>query len=470
MHNTNLDYSKLLQSICCILLITIKTATADNNSTHPQKPTDYLYTFDLSTFDYHDINAILKYGNSREKQLVIQYLLKERYNPEKLDLLISYYIHNDRNDLAKYWVKWGRDNNIKIKPWQILHLAIIQKDKNTINHIIANEESTLPESMINDALSILNKDNNSLSKSNYIITTAFSENYGALDIDSANITGGIKNGEYEIIIAGMKNLINFNDNGTFHKEHIEDELDLSINVSKRIDKNIFSFGIGNNNRVFDDITYTLLKYEYQYSEEILSIFAIEHNKISYTSPALRALGYKNLASIGLRIKPATEYTINVGFNSHEYKTRKHDPIGSGYSINASLNRIMSYAPSYWDVSIRTSVEDNNLKSSIPSYIATSQIKQPDDIVSDHYSFIGFGTIYKYGFLDNSSYLTNNISINIYTGLIYPDESVNFGLDIKYGYAFTPLSLLGFEAVYSNAFNSIEGNDYTKLTLYYKYHF
>jgi hypothetical protein len=498
MYNTNINDSIFFITICCISFITINTASADNNEIYPKQPADYLYTFDLSTLDYHDINTILKRGNSREKQLIIKYLIKERYNPKNLDLLISYYINIDRNDLAKYWVKWGKDNSIEIKPWQRLHIAIIQKDKIVINRILRNEKNKLPQSMINDALVTLNKDNKALSNaqnyidsntsyqtdsaqqhhvnslgistSNNIITTVFSENYGALNIDSANITGEIKTGDYTVSITGIKNILNTDDSDSFYKENIDNEYDLSVKANKRFNRSNLSFGIGNNIRASDTINYALLKYEYQYSDEIDGLFAIDYNKITYTSTALRALGYKNQASVGLNIKPTNEYIINVNLNSHEYKTRKDDTIGSGYGINASLNHILSFTPYYWDVSIRTSVEDNNLKSSIPSYIVTTQINQPDDIIGDDYSFIGFGTIYKYGFLDNSHYLTNNISFNIYTGLIFPGESINYGLDIKYGYAFTPLNLLGFEVVYSNAFNSIEGNEYTKLALYYQYNF
>jgi hypothetical protein len=471
-----------------MLLITINIAIADTNGINPQQTTDHHNnTFGLSSFDNHDINTILKRGNSREKQLVIEYLIKERHNPEKLDLLISYYIHNDRNDLAKYWVTWGEDNNIKIKSWQKLHLAIIQKDKKTINHILANENNNLPETMINDALIILNKDDKALSSAHSYIdhinqyhnnkalqyqvkATVFSENYGALDIESTNITGKIKIGKNSINIAGMKNRINTEEGNIYQNENIEDELDVSIIASKRINDNIFSIGIGNNHRKSDDITYALLKYEYEYNDVINGVLALDYNKITYTSPALRALGYNNKVSLGLSFKPEIDYILNLNLNLHEYKTRNNDAIGSGYGIIASLSHILSFTPSYLDVSIRTSLEDNNLKSSIASYIATDQIVQPDDIIADDYGFIGFGAVYKYGFLDGSRYLTNNFSINAYTGLIFPDESVNYGIDIKYGYAHTPLSLLGLDAVYSNAFNNIKDNDYTKLTLYYKHHF
>jgi hypothetical protein len=498
MHNTINHYSKFILAICCISLIVINTATGEKNKSYSQRSTDLLYTLDLSTFDYHDINTILKHGNSREKQLVIKYLISERYNPEKLDLLITYYIQNERNDLAKYWVKWGEDNNIEIKAWQKLHIAIIQKNKHEINHILANEKNKLPESMIINALIILNKKNKALSNaqnyldsnnptkrntpkqnlinslgistSNNIITSVFSENYGVLDIDCANIAGEIKASEYVINITGKINKLNTDDSETFGSENIEDEHDLSIKINKHINRNIFSISIGNNNRVSDDITYTLLKYEYQYNDDIHGVFALDYNKIAYTSSILRALGYKNQALFGLSIKPVAEYIININLNSHEYKTRKKDTIGRGYGITASLNRILSLTPSYWDVSIRTSVEDNNLESSLPSYIVTTQIEQPDDIIVDNYSYLGFGTVYKYGFFDNSYYLTNNISINAYTGVIFPEESFNYGVDIKYGYALTPLSLLGLDVVYSNAFNNIEDNDYTKIMVYYKYHF
>jgi hypothetical protein len=498
MYNTNINYSKCLIAICCISLITINTAIADKKEIYSKEATDYLHSVDLSTLDYHDINAILKQGNSREKQLIIKYLINERYNPHKLDLLISYYIHNDRNDLAKHWIKWGEENDVKIKPWQKLHLAIIQRDEESVKRIIENNKNKLPESMINDAFLAINKDKKilsnvkneiyansssqrntvqndevdliSISSSNSIITTFFSENYGVLEIDSSNITGEIKSDEYVISVTGKKNILNTDNSDTISKENIEDEVDLSINATKYFNRNVFSIGFGNNDRVTDDLTYAHLKYEYQHNEEIHGVFSIDYNKITYTSPVLRALGYQNKALFGLIFNPTPEYVINFNLSLHEYKTRKSDTIGKGYSINTSLNNILSFTPSYWDVSIRASVEENNLKSSIPSYITTTKIEQSDDIIEDYYSFLGLGTVYKYGFLDNSRYLTNNISINIYTGIIFPGESINYGLDIKYGYAFTPYSLLGLEAVYSNAFNSIEGNDYTKLTLYYKYHF
>jgi hypothetical protein len=472
MHIKNINYSEVLIAVSCILLIASNTIAEENNGIKNQQPTkNHLNSYDLSTLDYHDINTILERGSSKEKQLILQYLINERNSPDKLELLISYYINNDRNDLAQHWIKWGEDNGIKIQSWQKLHLAIAKKDKKLIRHILKNEKNKLSKSMINDALTILNKDHKKQSNThNLIHTGVFYEDYGALDIGSAYLTGEIRTDSYDISITGKKNTLNADDSGTYNKEQVEDELDLSVKATRHSDNNIFSISIGNNNRKSDDITYALLKYEYQYTNDIYGFVAIDYNEIAYTSPILRALGYKNQASVGLSFKPTDDYLVNINLNSHEYKTRQDDSIGNGYGIIASVNHILPFTSSYWDISIRTSVEDNNLKSSIPSYIATAQVDDPDDIVSDHYSFFGFGTVFKHGFLDNSYYLTNNILINAYTGYLFQGDSIDYGIDIKYGYAITPLSAVGFEAVYSNAFNSIEGNDYSKLILYYKHHF
>jgi hypothetical protein len=489
------QYKTRFLLICLSWLVTTNHTVA---SDYTQPQISLFSSFQLHHLDHKDINAFLKHGNSLEKQLVLKYLISKRYDFKKLDLLITYYIEIERNDLANFWINWAEENNIDIKPWQKLHIAIIQKDRSLIKHILETNNNQFNQKTFNNTPMFLNKDSTSLaeahtnynfdsrnpsiydtdhhdstidfSTSNSTLFSLSTEILDDLSIHNTTISGEIKNTNYNISLTGAKNILDTTRDETLPIEFIEDENDFFIETSKDFSKKTFSLGIGNNSRKKDSITYGIFKYAFKYNEHFNGEFSLDYNRITNTTPILRALGYSNKATLALNFKPDFDYALNFSIDSHEYKTRNNDNIADGYSIITSLVHILSTTPSYWDISLRLSKESNELVESIPSYITTSHVQQTEDIVADENAFVGLGTVYKYGFNNNTNYSTNNFLLNAYTGLTFPNKLFSYGFELEYSYAFSPLNLLGLKVLYSNNYNKIEDNEYFKFIINFKHHF
>jgi len=344
---------------------------------------------------FHYLSMVQRYGSEKEfsrlqKQLTTKYLSKADQNRLN-EIAIAWLLGHQYDEKLRYQLTQAHEARLKTPLWQLLAIAIKDKDKQAIDKLLVNakdirlEEKVLALIASNKtsrayrlalsgidakrkpeqrekarqlALSLAN-DHASSVKSNVT-----QKQIGALTLQSIEMVyrQGIK-GDFPLSydLSVQRNRLNYGDSK-------QTEIDLSAGVQWQQGKHRLEGKVGVNENKQDFVYYAKGRYQYQFSEDLNVALEIGKNEISADGALLRYNAKRDRVKADVNAHLGKNNYLSASVWQQEFSSRKGDKLASGKGVNASIVHKEKMGSAQWHLGLQAQLEKNQTEPYLPDDI------------------------------------------------------------------------------------------------------
>ena len=341
------------------------------------------------------LSMVQRYGSEKEfsslqKQLTAKYLSKadqSRLN----EIAIAWFLGRKLDEKLRYQLTQAHEARLKTPLWQLLAIAIKDKDKAAIDKLLVNaKDIRLEEKVL--ALIASNKTRRAyqlalsgidakrspkdraqarqlaLSLANdhasSVKTTVTQKQIGTLNLQSIETVyrRGIKGDlplSYDLSV--KRNRLNYGDLS-------ETEIDLSAGVQWQQGQHRVETKLGVNQNKQDSVYYAKGRYQYQFSDDLNAAVEIGKNEISSNGALLRYSATRDRVKADVNAHLGNNNYLSASVWEQAFSSRKGEKLASGKGLSASLIHREKMGSAQWHLGLQAQLEKNQTEPNLPNEI------------------------------------------------------------------------------------------------------
>ncbi len=455
---------------------------------------------DTTLLDRSYVALKQKFFGPGQVQNTLSKLLKKGINDQVIhELVIEFLLDQNNFDAAHYWLTKTHKNRLQQPAWQQLAIALADNDQESIERILETSGSQLTPSTHIAALKQIGKtgealtmahnlieenpnqsDNNQIQQQYTDLLFATSrhakfawglKNLGGLEIQQSSMQFSIPTGNsHWSIQAGYNQLDSSGPNLSIPSHN---EVDISVKTHYPLSFGTLHLKVGGNFQNDASLVYGSMKLDHQFSRILKGDFILGLNEISYDTAMLRALGAKDKISLGFTTQLSKQSSLQFNLEGHRYNTRQGTNLANGYKLDFTLGHNLLMGDPYWQVRLHGAWENNFLENHLPYELISvfnSSSATIEDIVTPKYGTFGMGTTFRYGTPQQGFLSEPFILADIWTGWVWPDNSLAYNFQISAGLPIIGPDVLSINAFYGNTQGGRTDQAYRGVGIQYEFRF
>ena len=424
---------------------------------------------------------VQRYGTETEfmalqKQLNSQELSKA--DQSRLhEIAIAWLLGRKYDEKLRYQLTKAHQARLKTPLWQLLAIAIKDKDKAAIEKLLVNakdlrlEEKVLALIASNKtsrayrlALSGIDAKRNPAERvkarqlavsladdhASSVNTNVTQRQMGELTMQSIEMVyrHGVKGDlplSYDLSV--KKNRLN-------HGDAKQTEIDVSAGVQWQQDKHRLEGKVGVNKNKDNNVYYAKGAYQYQFSEDLNTRLEIGKNEISSDGATLRYSGKRDRVKADINAHLGKNNYLSASAWQQEFSSRTGEKLASGKGVSASVIHKEQMGSAQWHVGLQAQLEKNQTEANLPDDIAA--LNGSDSIVINNPKSMGLVVGINHGSPASGVPTVNSprYSANAWLGKSWPTGEIASNIEASIG-----SRILGNDELSATAFvNGVSGSD------------
>jgi hypothetical protein len=342
------------------------------------------------------LSMVQRYGSEKEfmalqKQLSAKYLSKEDQSRLN-EVAIAWLLGHKQDDKLRYQLTQAHEARLKTPLWQLLAIAIKDKDKKAIDNLLANakdiqlEEKVLALIASNKtgrayelALSGIDAKRNpeQREKARQLAVGLANDHASSVNSNlSQKQIGDLTLKSIEMVYRqGMKadfplsydlsvkrNRLNYGDLS-------ETETDLSVGAQWKQDKHRVEGKVGVNQNKQNNVYYINGRYEYNASDNLNVAVEMGKNEIAADGSLLRFAAKRDRIKADINAHLGKNNYFSASAWKQEFSSRKGEKIASGEGASASIIHKEKMGSAQWHLGLQAQLENNQTEQNLPDDIS-----------------------------------------------------------------------------------------------------
>jgi polysaccharide biosynthesis protein PelB len=443
---------------------------------------------------------IREMGTPEEQQQMRDYLAGKSSDPAMRDFLISWYLERKDFESARKLITQARSDQTPVPAWQRLALAVEDNDRQAVRELLKESHDELTPSTQVDALQRvglkqealalaqqyletiqtgpeaeqleLQADTLAISRASYAEVGGIYQKLGDLGIATGKTLLSVDNPLARITVGIEENHLDSSGNN-LSTNGFDNEHDISVQATRNQASRQLALKLGTNIRDDKSIVYGQFTWDEYFSPRFSGRAELGINQISVATAYLRAVGTKDLLSLGATYNPDRWKYARGKIELHRYQTREDDRLGDGYLTEAALGRVILQELPRWLMEVRGSWEKNDLVNKVPSYLTPDVISPSTDIdtiIPKDYRTLGLASTLDYGTFGSDTPRSVKLMLDGWAGWLWPENKASYNIRLGLGTSVFSRDILSLDAYYANAFSGVGNQAYKGIGLNYRYYF